>query len=335
MDFQIVTGKTVHRLVHEDLAGCVKVVTDAYLAHHRGESVNPSSYFLRFPDRPDARIIALPAFLGDGFDVSGIKWIASYPANIKQNIPRASAVLVLNRMDTGYPFACLEASIISAARTAASAVVAAQALNGGQRKVSSIGIVGTGLISRYIYTFLIKLGWEAERVHLFDLNSGDAERFRSSVIDPDRHRESDVSPDLSSLIRQSEMIVFATSAPTPHVTDTSLFAHNPIVLHISLRDLSPDVIFASHNVVDDVGHVMNANTSVHLAEQASGGRAFVSGTLAGLLNGEFTVDRSRPIVFSPFGLGILDLAVGKWVFDQAVQGGATVRIDDFFFDMTR
>jgi ornithine cyclodeaminase len=335
MDFSVVSGKTIHQLIHENIVDCVQIVTEAYLAHHRGESVNPPSHFLRFPERPDARIIALPAALGDGFDVSGIKWIASYPSNLTRNIPRASAVLVLNRRDTGYPFACLEASIISAARTAASAVRAAEALNSGRRSVRSIGIIGTGLIARYIYTFFNKLGWEAEQVNLFDLGPGEAERFETAVIDGRRHQKVNRCSNVSSLLRESEMIVFATTASTPYVDDSSLFEHNPIVLHVSLRDLSPRVILAGHNVVDDVNHVMNANTSVHLTEQQTGNRSFVAGTIAELLTGQLTLDHSRPLILSPFGLGVLDLALGKWVFDLAVKRGAAVHIDDFFFDMTR
>src|SRR5262249_25540332 len=149
-----------------------------------------------------------------------------------QNIPRASAVLVLNRTDTGYPFACLEASIISAARTAASAVMAAQALSAGQRAIGSLGVVGPRPFAPYIYTFLIKLGWKAERVHLFDLDPAESERFKNGVIDRDRHSQIAVSRDVASLIRESELIVFATSSSTPYVDDTGLFKHNPIVLHV-------------------------------------------------------------------------------------------------------
>jgi hypothetical protein len=34
-----------------------------------------------------------------------------------------------------------------------------------------------------------------------------------------------------------------------------------------------------------------------------------------------TVNRGRPIIFAPFGMGILDLAVGTWVYNQAVASG--------------
>ena len=47
------------------------------------------------------------------------------PRQRAAGLPRASAVLILNDPGTGYPFACLESSIISATRTAASAAVAA------------------------------------------------------------------------------------------------------------------------------------------------------------------------------------------------------------------
>jgi N-[(2S)-2-amino-2-carboxyethyl]-L-glutamate dehydrogenase len=335
MEFWIVNGKDVHKIVHDDLASCVRIVQDAYLAHHRGQSVNPSSHFLRFPDRPEARIIALPAFLGGDCDVSGIKWIASYPRNIQEGIPRASAVLILNRTDTGYPFACLEASVISAARTAASAVAAADALNENRRSVEGLAIIGTGYIARYVYEFLVSLGWKIGTVSLFDANPAEADRFQNTVCSSDRHSKVTVASDAATAIRGSDLVLFTTSAGAPYIDDPKLFEHNPIVLHLSLRDISPEIILGSSNVVDDIGHVMNAGTSVHLAEQASGGRSFVNGTLAQVLLGEVRVDRSRPIIFSPFGLGILDLAVGKWVFDQARATGRATAVPDFFFDLTR
>ena len=83
----------------------VELVEATYRLHGAGDSVNPPSYFLRFPDRPTSRIIALPASIGGDVRVDGLKWISSFPENVAAGIPRASAVLILNDHDTGYPFA--------------------------------------------------------------------------------------------------------------------------------------------------------------------------------------------------------------------------------------
>lgn len=332
--FSIVTGKTIHGLLTGKLAECVEVVQQAYLAHGRGDSLNPNSYFLRFPEKPSCRIIALPAYLGDEAQVAGIKWIASFPENVARGFPRASAILILNSYETGYPFACLESSIISAARTAASAVLAAEHMN-GHRRIQRLGIIGTGLIAKYIYTFLAGTGWEIDAVTLYDLHPGEAEKFKANACVPGLHQEISCAPSLAEAVRTSDVVVFTTIASTPHVTDFELFQHNPLVLHISLRDLSPEILLRSQNVVDDVGHVMQASTSCQLAEQQSGGRAFVQGTLAELITGAFRLDRARPMIFSPFGLGVLDLAVGKWLYDLAVQSGEAIAIQDFFHETTR
>ena len=337
MDFElsIINGKTVSDVICAQRQACIDAVEHAYLAHARGQAINPQSYFLRFPEKPDCRIIALPAFVGDGFAVAGLKWIASYPGNVKRGIPRASAVLILNSYETGYPFAILESSIISAARTAASATLAAYWLNGQSRKVESLGIVGTGFIARYVYDFLIGTGWDIKEVRLYDTSLAESEKFERTACRAEHHRSVTIVPHATDLLSASDLVVFTTVAPTPHIADQWLFDHNPVVLHISLRDLAPEILLRSQNVVDDVDHVMTASTSPHLAEQLSGNRNFVTATLAEIIQGQKSVNRSRPIIFSPFGMGILDVAVGKWVYDQAVARGDDQRISDFFYETVR
>ena len=334
-ELSIINGKVVFDVIRAHRAECIEIVGDAYLAHQDGRSVNPDSYFLQFPDKPNCRIIALPAYLGNGFDVAGLKWIASYPPNIQRGFPRASAVLVLNSYDTGYPFAILESSIISAARTAASAALAAYWLSGQSRRAHSLGIVGTGFIARYVYEFLIDVGWEIEHVRLYDQSPLESTKFLRTACRSERHRTVTVAPDVAQLVRACDLIAFTTVASAPHITDAALFEHNPLVLHISLRDLAPEILLQSQNVVDDVEHVMKANTSPHLAEQQAGNRSFVTGTLAEIMLGRRSVDRSRPIIFSPFGMGILDLAVGKWVYEQAVAAGEDLRLSNFFYEVVR
>lgn len=333
--FSVISGKAAHHIIHEDLVGCTEVIRAAYVAHDQQRTINPQSVFLRFPDRPNARIIGLPAHVSDPVPISGMKWIASYPDNVKAGFPRASAALLLNSHEHGYPFACLESSVISAARTAASAELAARALMGAPR-AQCLAIVGTGLIARYVYKFLLGTGWSIDRLKLYDTDPAMAERFASRWCERDRHeRGIDLAPDLASAVEGSDLVLFATVALKPHVEDAGLFRHRPVVLHLSLRDLSPGIVLEAFNIADDTEHVMAAATSLHLAEQATGTRSFVAGSLAMVMDGRCAVDRSRTRIFSPFGLGVLDVALGKWVYDRAVAAGIDHPVDDFFFDTER
>jgi ornithine cyclodeaminase len=89
-------------------------------------------------------------------------------------------------------------------------------------------------------------------------------------------------------------------------------------------------VLASANIVDDVDHCVRASTSVHLAEQASGGRDFIDGTLGDVINGTVRVPADRTVLFSPFGLGVLDLAVGRYVYEAIASRGELRLIDDFY-----
>jgi N-[(2S)-2-amino-2-carboxyethyl]-L-glutamate dehydrogenase len=330
--FFIVKGRTIFRLIHSDIDGCIGVVRDAYIAHANLRTSNPRAVVLRFNDSPTARIIALPTYLASPWNISGIKWIASYPANVYRGFSRASAVVILNHGEHGYPFACLEGSIISAARTAASAVLAAYHLRSASRQTRALGIVGTGLIARYIYRFLLSTGWQIPIVYLYDLDRTRAEQFSSGVCERSRHTEIFVAYEIGELLKACDLTLFATVASRPHVHDATLFEHCPVILNISLRDLDPEILLSAYNIVDDVDHVMQADTSPHLAEKLTGGREFVFGTLADVIAGSCPPDHARPVIFSPFGLGVLDLAVGKWVYDRAVGMGQVVPIPDFFMD---
>ncbi len=107
------------------------------------------------------------------------------------------------------------------------------------------------------------------------------------------------------------------------------------VLHVSLRDLTPQILLASTSIVDDVEHCLKASTSPHLAEQLTGSRDFLAGTLDDVMAGRVTIPAGLPAVFSPFGLGVLDLAVGKYVYDQVTRSGQLHVIDDFFHELSR
>jgi len=332
--FAVITARQVQHVLAGNERHVVSLVESAYRLHAAGQTVVPQSQFLRLPERPSARIIALTASIGGESPVAGMKWISSFPGNVAAGLPRASAVLILNDTGTGYPFACLESSVISAARTAASATLAADRLTSRARRPRRAGFVGTGLIARYIHSYLARTGWTFDEIGVHDLVPRHAARFGGYL---DEHAATSgtavkitVYDRAEDLIRASDLVVFATVAPEPHVRDPAWFAHHPVVLHVSLRDLAPRIVLASANVVDDTEHCLRAGTSVHLAEQLTGGREFIDGTLAEVLSGQLRLRDDRTVIFSPFGLGVLDLAVGRFVYDELRASGSLALIDGFF-----
>ena len=330
----IVSGSQIATLMPSLRRDILKLIETTYLQHEAGLTNNPDSYFLRFADRQSDRIIALPAAISNDSPISGIKWIASYPKNIERNLQRASAVLLLNDYETGYPIACLEASQISAARTAASAVVAARALAADSQAPVKITFVGAGVISRAIFDFFMADGWTFEQITVCDLDAGSANEL-CRYVQTDGCQNVRFVEDVKSAINSADIVVFATNAGKPYVSGGDVFAPGQIILNVSLRDISPDIIWQAFNIFDDVEHCMKANTSPHLAEQKYGDRSFVNGTLASVLTHPEQIDRTRPLIFSPFGLGILDLVVGKLFVEKCLETRGYTNIPDFIPDTRR
>lgn len=331
--FYVVSGSTVKNVIDDNRIQVFDAVEAAYRLHACGDAVNPDSYFLRYPDKPSARIIALPAHLGGAVQKSGIKWISSFPENRAHNLARASAVLILNDAMTGYPVACIEASLISATRTAASAALAAEHISPNPFE-GTLGVIGTGVIARTTIEWLLFRNWKFRKISLYDVDRKEAEHF-SKWLREQHNLRADIQDRLDDAISDSSLILFTTTTPEPYLADEKLFAHSPTVLHLSLRDICVNVILASQNIVDDVDHCLKARTSLHLAEMAMGNRDFVSGTLVDVLEKKIKPDDDRPRIFSPFGLGVLDLAVGNFVLETAISAGAAIALTDFFSNSAR
>ena len=300
-------------------------VQKAYEAHSRGDSSLPHSSFLRFPDSDIDRIICLPAYLGGEYQLAGVKWIASMPANVGKGMERASAAIILNDRVTGRPGALLEGSIISKQRTAASAALAAKVLAPGNP--GALGFVGCGPINAAVAQFLSAVWPDTNLVTAFDLDPARAEDFGKTLTASQSGPEFKVAESLEEVLSRCPMVSFATTAISPYVDDLDACPAGATILHVSLRDLKPGAILSNHNIVDDLDHVNRAATSIHLASQMEGNTGFIHGSLGDILLGEADLPErdNRKIIFSPFGLGVLDLAVAELVTGTlAESGGGTV-----------
>jgi 2,3-diaminopropionate biosynthesis protein SbnB len=329
-DILIVKGSEVVSILDGRERELIDKVRMAYVAHACGESSLPHSNFLHFPDNPQNRIIALPAYLGSTFQAAGIKWVASFPDNLAMGLDRASAVVILNSLQTGRPKVILEGAAISAKRTAASAALAAQCLlPGGQ--TPRLGVIGCGLINFEITRFLVYLWPAINTIIACDSDVARADQFKQKCRDTLNGIECEIVSDVKTVLKQASLVSLATSALHPYIFDLSECAPGSAFLHISLRDLAPQAILLCDNIVDDIDHLCRAQTSVHLAEQQVGHRNFIRCTLADIL--QMTMPARRDdyslAVFSPFGLGILDIAVAQLVYELALKEGRGIAIDSF------
>lgn len=319
-DILLLKGDEIASLFRNRDREILAAVRLAYQIHAKGDSCLPHSSFVRFPNNEKDRIIALPAYVGGEIETAGIKWIASFPGNLALGMERASATLILNSTQTGHTKAIMESSIISAKRTAASAAIGAEQLKGYQ-KLTTLGLIGTGLINFEIVRFLLNTCPEIETVLVCDLSRERAEQFKRKCQELSDRLSIEIVAESSTVLKKSSVISFATTATKPHIYDLSQCQPHAVILHISLRDLSPEIILAADNIVDDIDHASRAQTSVHLAELASGNRDFIRTTIGDILNGNAPArsNDNQLSIYSPFGLGVLDLALGQLAYKLAIE----------------
>jgi N-[(2S)-2-amino-2-carboxyethyl]-L-glutamate dehydrogenase len=324
---RVLSGADVSNLLAGQELGVLAAVREAYQVHGAGRTSLPHSVFLRFPESPRDRVISLPAWLGGVEPVAGMKWIASFPGNVDQGLPRASAVMVLNSCATGYPTAVLEASQVSAQRTAASAALAAGGLV--TETPSRASLVGGGIINFEVARFLRVVFPTLTTFVVCDLSRARAEAFGARLERELGAAKVELVSSSREALASSSLVSLATTAVEPHIADLSMCPPDTVLLHVSLRDLAPELILAANNVVDDRDHVCRAQTSVHLAEQQVGNRDFLWCSIDELVAGAAGAPPrpGAPRIVSPFGLGILDLAVAQLVLDLATASGVGLAVD--------
>ena len=333
-EMHVVPGVVVREILDSMQGKIVDLAGAVYVSHVEGNTVNPDSYFLLFPKEPKNRIIALPSSYDDeALKLSGIKWIASFPDNIHSGLARASAVIVLNQASNGYPYAFMEAATISSSRTAASAVLGARHCSTKGKNIKKLGVIGSGIIGKTTIEVFFKDNWNIDEVAIFDLNRQSAEGLASQISDGFQTKAK--AAESLEEATSCDVVLFVTSAGEPYVLDPNTFKAGQVVLNISLRDIAPEIILNACNVFDDVEHCMKANTSPHLAEQLSGGRDFVTGTIGEIIKGEVSLDHSKPIIYSPFGLGVLDLIFANKIYEIAKEAGTSIPIANFFGETER
>ena len=141
-----------------DPGEAVEAVREAFIEHARGSWAMPSKVYV---EAAEGDFRAMPA-AGAGHTV--LKWVTSFPGNPARGLPTVSGVVLLSDAATGELRAFLDAGAVTALRTGAAAVLAAETLSvdaAGPAAVIGCGVNGRAAARTFLARGRNVLLWDA------------------------------------------------------------------------------------------------------------------------------------------------------------------------------
>jgi ornithine cyclodeaminase/alanine dehydrogenase-like protein (mu-crystallin family) len=274
----------------------VEAVREAFIAHFHGDwTMPPKVYVTNYP-AGDFR--AMPA-LGGGHAL--LKWVTSFPRNRERGLPTVSGMVLLSDAETGELKALFEAGAVTALRTGAAAVLAAETL--GRSEASTAAVVGTGVNGRAaVRTFLAR----GRDVSIWDI---DEARARAAAAELGARvagslREA-LAADLVVTVTPGHEILLGDGSLAPGQHVSLMGADGPGKAEISVTELARTRKFcddweqASHG--GELAHAVKAGL---VSEDDVG---VLGAVLAGAAEGRH--DDGEITTFDSTGLAIQDLAI--------------------------
>jgi N-[(2S)-2-amino-2-carboxyethyl]-L-glutamate dehydrogenase len=302
-------------------------IEKALRLHAERKFVQPLKPYLRW--RPDGhiadRIIAMPAYLGGEQPAAGIKWIGSKHDNPRvHGVERASALTILNDVETHYPVAILEGGLISNRRTAAVTAVAARYL--ARAGFDTLACLGCGPIGHTQVNMLIESFPGIRRAFLFDIDRAAAEKHAAALLlaADGRDLKVTIADSAEAAVRAAEVIVTCTVADRPYLR-FSWLAPGSFVSNVSIMDVDKDVFLGADKVVVDDWDQCNREKKVinQLVEEGLFSRdrlhAELGEIVAGLRPGR--EQASEVILLNPMGMAVEDIACAHAIYEAAVATG--------------
>lgn len=284
--------------------------------------VQPIKTYLRYNDRTN-RIIAMPAYAGGEITKSGLKWIASFPGNIKKGMKRAHSVIILNEFDTGKPVSIINSGTISSIRTASvSGFLIKKYMQ--QRKLDRVklGVIGLGPIGyNHIQMSNDILGDRIAELLVYDLNKDVMDRY------PDALKEK-----MTFVNNWEEAYVDADIFMTCTVSKYRYIDKQPksgaLHLNVSLRDYKTDVFpwFKSGIVVDNWEEICRENTDIEHFHLQCGLQEDDVAVIQDFLNPAFleSIPDNQPIMFNPMGMAVFDIGIASYFLELAEKANRGV-----------
>jgi ornithine cyclodeaminase/alanine dehydrogenase-like protein (mu-crystallin family) len=277
-------------------AKAVEAVRDAFVAHFRGEwTMPPKVYVTNYP-AGDFR--AMPA-LGSGHAL--LKWVTSFPGNPPRGLPTVTGMVLLSDAQTGMLRAVFDAGAVTAIRTGAAAVLAAETL--GRSGAATAAVIGAGVNGRACARTFLGRG---RSVSLWDV---DPERTRRAADElgatAAASLEEALAADLLVTVTPGHALLLPDGSLAPGQHVSLMGADGPGKAEIAATELARTHVFC-----DDWEQASHGGELAHAAEaglvrEADVGR--LGAVLAGAEDGRRSADEIT--TFDSTGLAIQDLAI--------------------------
>lgn len=296
----------------------IDVIEDAVKALGNKDFSQPIKPYLRYGD-PKNRIIAMPAFVGGDINKAGIKWIASFPDNIKHGIARANSALILNKAETGEVESIINTAMLSMVRTASITGLFVRYFEKNRDlKDINVGIIGFGPIGQnHLQMCKATLGDKVAKYYLYDKRP----IINAEELSKDTNSEIIVTDNWEDVYDNSDIFITCTVTDAPYVDRKP--KKGALILNISLRDFKSEVYqyFKDTIIVDDWEEVCREKTTIEDWNLEFGLQEKDTKTIVDVVVNDCIKDYSEDqnIMFNPMGMAVFDVAMGTYYYRKAME----------------
>jgi ornithine cyclodeaminase/alanine dehydrogenase-like protein (mu-crystallin family) len=288
------SGQHVEQAVSPERA--VEAVRAAFVAYARGEWTMPPKVYV--PAYPAGDFRAMPA-LGGGHAL--LKWVTSFPGNPARGLPTVTGLVLLSDAADGRLRAVLDAAAVTALRTGAAAVLAAETLGRGDARTAAV--VGAGVNGRAVARTFLARGRE---VLIWDADA-DRARLAAEELGAAAAPSPEVAfaADLLVTVTPGGVVLLPEGSVRPGQHVSLMGADGPGKAEIAVEELARVRVFC-----DDWEQASHNGDLAHAVEAGALGREDVTelgAVLAGRAPGRVSNDEAT--VFDSTGLAIQDLAI--------------------------
>jgi alanine dehydrogenase len=284
----------------------LEAVREGFIAYARGEWSMPPKVYV--PAYPAGDFRAMPA-LGAGH--AALKWVTSFPGNPERGLPTVTGLVLLSDAATGELRALFDAAAVTALRTGAAAVLAAETL--GHADGETAAVVGAGVNGRAAARTFLARGRE---VALWDVDPERADAAAAELgASVAQSREEALAADLLVTMTPGHEVLLPEGSLQPGQHVSLMGADGPGKAEIAVAELVRTRIFC-----DDWEQASHNGELVHAVEAGALQRDEVTelgAVLTGTAPGRTSEDEIT--AFDSTGLAIQDLAIALAAFERAPE----------------